>query len=375
MRQALLTLVVVGLVCTAGCADVIDDTDGIETDDAEDQTDRDDAVDDGSGDDAADDGGGDDAVDDGDGDDAGTDVDGELEIHHIDVGQADATLVVTPADETILIDTGDWRQDGTGVIEYLEAHDIDRIDHLVATHGHADHIGGHAAIIEHYETELDGIGAAYDSGVAHTSQTYDGYLDAVEAHDVELFVVEAGDELPIADAAVGATVHNPPSDTSGGDLHGNSVALTIDFGDVTYLTTGDAERAAEERMIEERGDELDADVYQAGHHGSATSSTPAFMDAVDPKIAVISSGFDSQYGHPDDEVLERFADHGVETYWTGVHGDVVVTTDGESIDVTTSEEAPTDPAALLESKPGDDDDEADAIDTGVIPSPHAEAAS
>ena len=357
MRQALLTLVVVGLVCTAGCVDVIDDINGIETDDAEDQTDRDDTVDDGNA------------------DDAGTDVDGELEIHHIDVGQADATLVVTPADETILIDTGDWRQDGTGVIEYLEAHDVDRIDHLVATHGHADHIGGHAAIIEHYETELDGIGAAYDSGVAHTSQTYDGYLDAVEAHDVELFVVEAGDELPIADAATGATVHNPPSDTSGGDLHGNSVALTIDFGDVTYLTTGDAERAAEERMLEERGDELDADVYQAGHHGSSTSSTPAFMDAVDPNIAVISSGFDSQYGHPGDDVLERFADHGVETYWTGVHGDVVVTTDGESIDVTTSEEAPTDPAALLESKPSGDDDEADAIDTGVIPSPHAEATS
>ena len=342
MRHALLALVVVGLVLTAGCAEVIDEVDaGIEADDAGTPIEADDGTDreaDGEGD-------GSDRVD----------ADGELEIHHIDVGQADATLVITPAGETVLVDTGDWRQDGAGVITYLEAHDVDRIDHLVATHGHADHIGGHAAIIEHYETELDGIGAAYDSGVAHTSQTYDNYLDAVEDYDVELFVVEADDELPLADATVAATVHNPPPGDSGSDLHENSVTLTIDFGDVTYLTTGDAERAAEEWMVDERGEALEADVYQAGHHGSSTSSTPAFMDVVDPRIGVISSGFESQYGHPHDEVLESFADRGIETYWTGVHGDVVVTTDGERVTVETAEEGPTDAGALLEEKPGDDD--------------------
>ena len=371
MRQTLLVVVVVGLVCTAGCVDIVDDTDGIEADDG---TGGDDEADDGTGgDDEADDGtGGDDEADDGTDSDRDTDVDGELQIHHIDVGQADATLVVTPTGETMLIDTGDWRQDGTGVIAYLEAHDIDRIDHLVATHGHADHIGGHAAVIEHYETELDGIGAAYDSGVAHSSQTYDNYLDAIEEHGVELLLIEAGDELPLADAAVAATAHNPPTGDSGSDLHENSVALTLTVGDVTYLTTGDAERAAEERMVEERGDELDADVYQAGHHGSSTSSTPGFMEVVDPGIAVISSGLESQYGHPHDEVLEQFADRGIETYWTGVHGDVVVTTDGESIDVTTGEEETTDPAALLELKPQDDDG-ASSIAAGSLPPRHAEA--
>jgi len=356
MRQTLLAVLVAGLVCTAGCAGVVDDldTDGIETDDAA-PTDS-----------------GDDRGDRTDGESVAA-VDGELEIHHIDVGQADAALVITPAGETILVDSGDWRQDGTGVIEYLKAHDVDRIDHLVATHGHADHIGGHAAIIERYETELDGIGAAYDSGVAHTSQTYENYLDAIEAHDVELFAVERGDELPLADEAVAATLHNPPPGDSESDLHESSVALTVEFGDVTYLTTGDAERTAEQRMVEERGDGLDADVYQAGHHGSSTSSTPAFMDAVDPDVAVISSGFESQYGHPHDEVLERFAERGVETYWTGVHGDVVVRTDGNTTAVTTSEEATTDPAALLELKRGDDDG-TDSMTDEAIPHRHAEVA-
>jgi len=362
MRHVLLALAVVGVVLTAGCAEALDEVDAdIKADDA--ATEADDAPTET-----------DDAPDNDDGDGVGVDVDGELEIHHVDVGQADATLVITPEGETILVDTGDWRQDGTGVIAYLDDHDVDRIDHLVATHGHADHIGGHAAIIERYETELDGIGAAYDSGVAHTSQTYGNYLDAIEEHGVELFEVEADDELPLADDAVTATVHNPPPGDSGSGLHENSVTLTIEFGDATYLTTGDAERAAEERMVEQRGDVLEADVYQAGHHGSSTSSTSTFMDVVDPEIAVISSGFESQYGHPHDEVLERFADRRIETYWTGVHGDIVVTTDGESVDVATSEEASTDPAALLEMKP-EDDDGTDAIDADAVPAPslHAEA--
>ena len=282
------------------------------------------------------------------------DVGGELAIHHIDVGQADATLLITPAGETILIDTGDWRQGGEGVIEYLESHDIDRIDHLVATHGHADHIGGHDAIIEWAETEGDGIGIAYDSGVAHTSQTYERYLDAVEEYEVELLVVQEGDELPI-EGDVNGLVVNPPAGDSGTDLHDNSVALVIEFGEARYVTTGDSEMAAEERMIDSWADELDADIYHAGHHGSSTSSTAPFLDVVSPDIAIISSAYDSQYGHPHDEVLTRLGDRDIETYWTGVHGDIIVTVTGDGeIDVTTTEAFSTDAEDLLSEKPTDD---------------------
>lgn len=277
-------------------------------------------------------------------------VDGELELHHLDVGQADATLLVTPDNETILIDSDDWRSDGSAVIDYLESQDIDRIDHLVATHAHADHIGGHAAVIDHFEEHGDGVGAAYDSGVAHTSQTYENYLDAVEEHDIQLFEVAAGDPLPLEDSLVNATVLNPPAGESGTDLHDNSVTLSVEFGEFSYLTTGDAESNAEERLVEEWSDRLETDVYQAGHHGSSTSSTDPKLDASTPEIAIISSAQASQYDHPSADVLEAFSDREIETYWTAVHGDVVVTTDGESSSVATEHEASTDPDDLIELK-------------------------
>jgi competence protein ComEC len=307
-----------------------------ETADDDDETASDETADD-SSDETADDLG-----------DEPADVDGDLEIHHIDVGQADSTLLVTPDGETVLIDTGDWRQDGSDVISYLDSEGIDRIDHLVSTHAHADHIGGHAAVIEHFETERNGIGAAYDSGVAHTSATYENYLDAIDEYDVDLFTVEEGDELPVG--GVDATVLNPAAGESGDDLHYNSVTIALEFGEFSYLTTGDAEDRAEQQLVDDWRDRLDADAYQAGHHGSSTSSTAPFMNAVDPEIAIVSSGYDNQYGHPHDEVLADYADRGIETYWTGVHGDVVLTTDGTDLDVRTEEAFSTDPDEMREER-------------------------
>ncbi|ELZ03489.1 beta-lactamase [Natrialba asiatica DSM 12278] len=281
---------------------------------------------------------------------APTAVDGELEIHHIDVGQGDSTLLVTPENETVLIDTGDWPADGREIIDYLDARGIDRIDHLVATHAHADHIGGHAGVIEHLEENGDGVGAAYDSGVAHTSATYDNYLDAIEEHDVDLFEVVEGDTLPLESEATEITVLNPPADHSGDEIDPNGVVLTVEFGEFSYLTTGDIGAETEARLVDAHGDALDVAVYQAGHHGSSTSSTDPFLDAVAPETAIISSALDSQYGHPHDEVLEAFAERDIETYWTGVHGAVVFRTDGEQESVTPETEVSTDPSVLLDRK-------------------------
>ena len=277
--------------------------------------------------------------------DSGDDPDGTLEVHVINVGQADAALLRTD-EETMLIDSGDWRDDGATVIDYLEARDIDRIDHLVSTHAHADHIGGHEAVIDHFEEERDGIGAIYDSGVPHTTLTYERYLDAVERHDVDLFAVAEGDRIPFA--GVEATVLNP-EEPGGDDLHYNSVTVHLEFGGTSFLFTGDAELDAEARLVDAHGEALRADVYHAGHHGSNTSSSGPFLDAVDPQVAVISSAYDSQYGHPHDEPLVRFADRDVATTWTGVHGTVVFESDGREIAVSTQHDASTDPLEITEA--------------------------
>jgi competence protein ComEC len=373
-RQLLVTLVVLS-VALAGCVgggagdggetgtevpeeadDGPDETDDAAGDDGDDAThggDEEsettpDSSDDGTGpdDDTDSDGDADDEFDADDGED-GEAVDGSFEVHMIDVGQADATLIIGPGGETMLIDSGDWRQDGSQVIAYLEKEGVDRIDYLVATHGHADHIGGHAAVIEHFETEGEGIGQAWDSGVPHTSATYDRYLDAVEEYDVDLIDAQEGDEIPMEGVEV--VVLNPPAESDRpDDLHYNSLSVHLTFGETSFLFTGDAEDDAEARMVDAHGGDLAADVYHAGHHGSSTSSTPPFLDSVDPEVALVSAAYESQYGHPHDEVLEAFADREIETYWTAVHGSVVVESDGSELVIETESEATTDPLAFSE---------------------------
>lgn len=287
---------------------------------------------------------------------------GALEIHAIDVGQADATLLVGP-EETMLIDSGDWHDDGEHVLAYLDSQDVERIDYLVTTHAHADHIGGHALIIDHYETEKEGVGQVWDPGVTHTSGVYEGYLDAIEEHDVDLIEARAGDEIPFAS---GATVYNPPEERESDDLHDNSLSLRVTFGETSFLATGDAEANAEERMVAEYGNELESDIYQAGHHGSATSSTPAFLDRVDPEISVISSGYDSQYDHPSETVLESFDERGIETYWTATHGTAVFVSDGETFAVESETDGTTDPLELREELPAN---ESASLVTTFVPRP------
>ncbi|WP_198661976.1 lamin tail domain-containing protein [Halorussus litoreus] len=275
---------------------------------------------------------------------------GTLSIHFIHVGQGASVLVVGPSGETLLYDTGNWRDDGEHVIDYLEATTVSRIDYLVTSHADADHVGGHAAVIDHFETEAGGVGAVYDPGIAAATRTYESYLDAVERHDVTLYRTQAGDEIPMAGASV--DVLAPPEGyLADRERNENSLVLRVGFGNASVLLPGDAGGAGERYLTSARAGSLNATVLGAGHHGSNSSSGPALLAATTPRIAVIQSAFDSPYGHPHREVLERFAARGVSTYWTGVHGDVVVETDGERVAVRTQRDAPTDPLELR-SAPG-----------------------
>ncbi|MWG36729.1 lamin tail domain-containing protein [Halomarina oriensis] len=284
----------------------------------------------------------------GDGDSVGTldaPADGALAVHFVAVGQGDATLVVAPSGETMLVDTGDYEDDGEHVVDYLRAHGIDRIDHLVTTHADADHVGGHAAVIEYLETEGDGVGAVYDPGIVASTRTYEEYLDAVERYDVPLYETHAGDDVPLA--GVELAVLGPPEEyLDGRDRNENSIVLRLGHGERSFLLTGDVEAGAESWLLDRYGDGLDATVLKVGHHGSSSSSTAAFLDAVSPRVAVVSSAFDSEYGHPHEEVLDRLVARSIPTFWTGTHGDVVVRTDGQRVVVASQRAAPTDAATL-----------------------------
>jgi competence protein ComEC len=275
---------------------------------------------------------------------------GNLSVHFIHVGQGTSILVVGPSGETLLYDTGNWNDDGEHVLDYLRAHDVDRIDYLVTSHADADHVGGHAEVIDYYETEADGVGAVYDPGIAAASRTYEAYLDAVERHNVTLYRTQAGDEIPIAGAAVRALAP-PEGYLEGRDRNENSLVLRVARGNVSALLTGDAETRTERYVTETYGADLNATVLAAGHHGSNTSTGSQFLAEVSPRVAVVQSAYDSPYGHPHREPLERLADRGVATYWTGVHGTTVFETDGERVVVRTQRDAPTDPLELR-SAPG-----------------------
>ncbi|MDZ5810613.1 lamin tail domain-containing protein [Halorubrum sp. AD140] len=298
---------------------------------------------------------------------------GTVEVHYINVGQSVSTLVVSPAGETMLVDTGHYDDDGEHVLSYLRRHDVSRIDHLVTSHNDADHIGGHAAVIEYYETEADGIGAVYDPGIAASTQTYGEYLDAVEAHDVSLYETREGDALRFGDVDV--DVLGPPEPyLESEDRNENSIVLKLTHGETQFLLSGDAEDDQEAYLVETYGSELRSTVLQAGHHGSASSSGERFLDTVRPRAVVVSSAYDSQYGHPHTETLQRLADRSVPTYWTGTHGNVVLASDGKAVSVQTQREAPTDPLSLrdgdaVEPGTGGEVTERDRLDgngTGAI---------
>ncbi|MFO8115500.1 MAG: lamin tail domain-containing protein [Halorubrum sp.] len=283
-------------------------------------------------------------------DTGGDTANGTVEVHYINVGQSVSTLVVGPEGETMLVDTGHYNDDGEYVLRYLQRHDISRIDHLVTSHNDADHIGGNAAVIEYYETEADGIGAVYDPGIAASTQTYGEYLDAVEEHDVTLYETREGDALSFGEVDV--DVLGPPEPYLEDEARNeNSIVLKLTHGETSFLLSGDAEDDQEAYLIDTYGTQLRSTVLKAGHHGSSSSSSEPFLDAVQPRAVVVSSAYDSQYGHPHEEVLQRLADRSVPAYWTATHGDVVLVSDGSGVSVQTQRDAPTDPLAIRDADP------------------------
>ena len=250
---------------------------------------------------------------------------GELDVHFIDAGQGDATLL-THENTAVLVDTGRWQ--ATDVVDYVTSLGIDELDLVVVTHPHADHIGQFDKLVD-----VVTITETWWSGSTTTSQTFARAVDALERSGAAYEEPRSGDAAQIGSLLI--EVANPPEGVNLTNVHDAGLAVRVTFGSFTVLFTGDAEASTENRMVSQNPGLLAADVLQVGHHGSNTSTTPAFLSAVSPTVAVYSAGANNQYGHPHAEVLTRLATAGVEVYGTDTHGTVIITSDGQGWSVTT----------------------------------------
>ncbi len=239
----------------------------------------------------------------------------ELQVHVIDVGQGDSILVVADG-ETLLIDAGESSA-AEDINAYLDKYDIDGLDYAAATHLHADHIGGFPGVLAEHPAKTV-LESDCPEALLPASQTFEHYLDAIEDCKADYRIVNAGDTFSLgsAEVAVLGPVGKPE------DLNNTSLVLRITYGDTVCLFTGDME-TPEEKAILKNGADLDADFLKVGHHGAATSSGKAFLEAVTPQYAAISCGAGNSYGHPTQEALERLGAHTDNIYITSERGSVV----------------------------------------------------
>ncbi len=243
----------------------------------------------------------------------------ETQIHFIDVGQGDASLIVQ-GESYALIDAG-TESSQEDLVVYLQALGIEKLDYLIQTHPHADHIGGMDVVLENFEVELVVLPDESKTTSEIDSMAYENVFVAIDAYDSSAEVATEGNVYPLGLGEI--TVLSTGVDGTD-NLNNISLCLMYTKGDFNALFTGDGEKELEEILLE-AGEDIKADVFQVGHHGSSTSNIEEFLYEVSPEIAVASCGYENRYGHPHSEIIERFDDLGVDFYRTDLNGSVVVT--------------------------------------------------
>ena len=250
---------------------------------------------------------------------------GELELHVIDVGQGDSILIRSD-DAAVLVDTGTYDSRGE-LAEYLRANDAYRIDCLVITHPHADHIGGAEYIVRNFK-----VGCVMLCDSDSTSASLAKLLNAVDELGVKLIEPSVGSLTRVGNIAFRVLSPLPELDTASND---GSIVMRVEWGSTAFMLTGDAETAAEELILGNYPpEELRCDFLKLGHHGSNTSTSEAFLDAVSPGWVAISCGKDNDYGHPHHKVLERLRAFGLDddhVLRTDTDGSLVFVSDGSEV--------------------------------------------
>ena len=243
------------------------------------------------------------------------------------MGQGDAAVLESPSGKVLLIDTGGISHDGDDdegrrvVAPYLRQRGINRIDVILLSHPHADHIGGAKSLLERF-----GVGLLMDNGQDLDSAVVTPILEAVKRKGTLYQQAQRGQELNLGDGVI-LHILAPTEKAVSDRINDASMVVRVEYGRTAFLFTGDAE-ASEEAEIVRSGQTLGSDVLKVGHHGSRTSSTASFLTAVHPKIAVISVGARNLYGHPNSEVLDRLSGLGTHIFRTDKKGAVTCFSNG-----------------------------------------------
>ena len=249
----------------------------------------------------------------------------EMKVHFLSVGQGDSILVQSPNGKNLLVDGG-TKAAGKDVVTYLRTHGVEKLDYVVATHPDADHIGGLHSVLNSIT-----IKNFVDSGKVHTSRTYEEMLQLILDKNIPFIVPERGDTIPL-DEELDITVIHVGDEAD--DNNEASIVLKLSYGEVSFLLMGDADIRVEKEILDKTN--VDATVLKAGHHGSNTSSSEAFIEAVNPKVTILSYGKDNSYGHPHAEVKSRLERISSQIYATAEVGNIVVETDGVDYSVLTN---------------------------------------
>ncbi|MGI5838950.1 MAG: stalk domain-containing protein [bacterium] len=244
----------------------------------------------------------------------------DLAVHFLAVGQADCILIKM-GEKAMLIDAGN-NADADLILDYLHGQGITTLDYAVFTHPHEDHIGAADSVVNAL-----GINNILMPKVSHTSKTYEDLLAAIAAKGLSITAPAPGQEYSLGDASF---IILAPNAASYEELNNYSVVLKLTYGSTSFLFTGDAEDIAEQEILAKKFN-VKADVLKIGHHGSISSTTQSFLEAVSPEYAVISVGAGNVYGHPHTETLAKLAAAGVRIFRTDECGTVIAKSDGANI--------------------------------------------
>ncbi|CUU46290.1 ComEC/Rec2 family competence protein [Clostridium beijerinckii] len=243
-------------------------------------------------------------------------------VHYIDVGQGDCILVQVN-NKNLLIDSGP-KSDRRKLFNYLSGLDLNKLDYVIATHPHEDHIGNMDDIIKTYS-----IGAFYAPKVESTTKSFEDMVDALKDKNLKVHVLKNNSTSIDLGENTKVNVFSPNKDFYD-NLNNYSPVIKIQYGNTSFLFTGDAEKEVEKEILNNNED-ISADVLKVGHHGSSTSTSKDFLKKVNPSIAVISVGKDNIYNHPDAITTKLLDESNIKTYRTDKDGTIVICSDGSNI--------------------------------------------